>query len=222
MRSYDQYCGLAKALDTIGDRWTLLIVRELLSNGPSRYSDLQHGLPGIATNLLADRLRALESAGVITREDPAPPVATPLFALTDWGMQLRPALMALGAWASPQLGSSRGKTFRSHWLVLPLETYIADRAPSLPPVRVELRTGERPMVLETTGTHAVRVRAARAGESFVTTLEGPPEVIIGLLAGRIEPAAARSRGLRITGDAKVLKRFGAASQPPVARSTVRV
>jgi len=208
MRSYDQYCGLAKALDTIGDRWTLLIVRELLSNGPSRYSDLLHGLPGIATNLLADRLRTLETAGVITREEPTPPVATPLFALTEWGMQLRPVLMALGAWAGPTLGSSRGKTFRSHWLMLPVETYVIDRAPSQRPVKVELRTGERPMVLETTGTGTVRVRAARTGETFATALEGAPELIIGLLAGRIAPATARARGLRIEGDSKVLSRFG--------------
>ena len=162
MRSYDQYCGLAKALDTIGDRWTLLIVRELLTSGPSRYSDLLHGLPGIATNLLADRLRALEAAGVISREEPAPPVATPLFSLTEWGMQLRPILMALGAWASPLLGSSRGQTFRSHWLVLPLETYIVDRTPSRRPVQVELLTGERPA-----GTDSSRTRPASRSNCII-------------------------------------------------------
>jgi DNA-binding HxlR family transcriptional regulator len=209
MRSYDQYCGLAKALDTIGDRWTLLIVRELLSNGPSRYSDLQHGLPGIATNLLADRLRTLEAAGVIARTEPAPPVATPLFSLTEWGLQLRPILMALGAWASPLLGSSRGQTFRSHWLVLPVETYIVDRTPSRRPVQVELLTGEQAMVLETTGTDAVHVRAANPGESFAVSLHGAPELIIGVLAGQIGLAAARTRGLKIGGDAKILARFGA-------------
>jgi DNA-binding HxlR family transcriptional regulator len=224
MRSYDQYCGLAKALDTIGDRWTLLVVRELLGNGPSRYSDLQHGLPGIATNLLADRLRALEDAGVVTREGPAPPVATPLFALTDWGMQLRPIIMALGAWASPLLGNSRGQTFRSHWLVLPLETHIADRTPSRPPLQVELRTGERPMMLVTTGTGGVRVRAARAGEPSAAVLDGAPELIIAVLAGRMTPSTARARGLRTEGDMKALKRFGARKSSVVdegkaARST---
>ena len=73
MRSYKQFCGLAKALEIIGDRWTLLIVRELLARGRSRYTDLQDGLPGIATNLLADRLRELEEAGIIQREDAPPP-----------------------------------------------------------------------------------------------------------------------------------------------------
>src|SRR5437588_6264945 len=73
MRSYRQFCALARALDVIGDRWTLLIVRELLLR-PCRYTDLRDGLPGIATNLLAERLRELEAANVVEREDPEPPV----------------------------------------------------------------------------------------------------------------------------------------------------
>src|ERR1700684_3975062 len=85
MRSYGQYCSIAKALDVVGDRWTLLIVRELLIRGACRYTDLKDGLPGIATNLLADRLRELESAALIRREDAPPPVATTLFHLTDTG-----------------------------------------------------------------------------------------------------------------------------------------
>jgi DNA-binding HxlR family transcriptional regulator len=209
MRSYEQYCGLAKALDTIGDRWTLLIVRELLIGGPLRYTDIQRGLPGIATNLLADRLRALETAGVVVREDPAPPVATALFSLTPWGMQLRPVVMALGAWARPLLGtSSKGQAFLSHWLVLPLEAFLEDRAPSRAATRIELRTGEVPMVLETTGTRQVRVRAGTADAPHAV-LTGPPELIIGLLVGRIDRATARKRGLRVEGDVKALARFGA-------------
>ena len=100
MRSYGQYCSIAKALDVVGDRWTLLIVRELLVRGPCRYSDLQRGLPGIATNLLAGRLRELVDAGVVSRTEAEPPVATALFALTPWGEQLRPVVLALGRWAS--------------------------------------------------------------------------------------------------------------------------
>src|SRR2546426_318753 len=76
MRSYGQFCGLAKSLDVIGDRWTLLIVRELLIRGPSRYTDLRIGLPGIPTNLLADRLRDMEEAGLLRRDmSPAPAAA---------------------------------------------------------------------------------------------------------------------------------------------------
>ena len=98
MRSYGQYCSVAKALDVIGDRWSLLVIRELLLQGPCRYTDLRNGLPGIATNLLSDRLRELEAAGLVRREEAAPPVATTLFHLTEAGAQLEPALEALGAW----------------------------------------------------------------------------------------------------------------------------
>src|ERR1700761_9754991 len=92
MRSYGQYCSIAKALDVVGDRWTLLIVRELLIRGACRYTDLKNGLPGIATNLLADRLRELEAAGLISREEAPPPVATTLFKLTPRGEEMRPVL----------------------------------------------------------------------------------------------------------------------------------
>src|SRR5271155_4436505 len=101
MRSYGQYCSVAKALDVIGDRWTLLIVREVLAGGPSRYTDLRNGLPGIATNLLAERLRELEHAGIIVREDAPPPVATALFSLTARGEQLKTVIDELGRWGMP-------------------------------------------------------------------------------------------------------------------------
>src|SRR5258706_4396309 len=101
MRTYDQYCSIARALDVIGDRWTLLIVRELLIRGPSRYTDLQYGLPGIATNLLADRVRELEDQGLIAREAAPPPVATTLFRLTPRGESLKVVLDALGQWGRP-------------------------------------------------------------------------------------------------------------------------
>src|SRR5258708_2827150 len=96
MRRYGQSCSLAKALDVIGDRWTMLIIRELLIRGPCRYTDLKNGLPGIATNLLSSRIRELESAGLIEREDAPPPIATTLFRLTEAGAQLQPALDAIG------------------------------------------------------------------------------------------------------------------------------
>jgi DNA-binding HxlR family transcriptional regulator len=76
MRSYNEYCSIAKSLDVVGDRWTLLLVRELVERGPCRYTDLRNVLPGIASNLLAERLRELEQAGVIAREDGPPPFAT--------------------------------------------------------------------------------------------------------------------------------------------------
>src|SRR5207248_3976431 len=94
VRSYRQYCGLARGLDVIGDRWILLIVRELL-NGPRRYNELLDGLPGIATNLLADRLRDLVDTGVLERREGQ------TYALTEWGEGLRDVVFALGRWARP-------------------------------------------------------------------------------------------------------------------------
>src|SRR5579883_3438193 len=100
MRSYGQNCGVAKALDLLGERWTLLIVRELLP-GPSRYTDLRTVLPGIPTNLLAERLQKLEEAGVVLREQAPPPIATTLYSLTDRGRELQSVIYDLGRWGAP-------------------------------------------------------------------------------------------------------------------------
>src|SRR6266852_4345473 len=98
MKSYQQYCSVARALDVVGDRWVLLIVRELLAFGPSRYSDLKRGLPGIATNLLAERLKVMEADGLIERYDAPPPVGTNLYQLTERGRELQDVLHALARW----------------------------------------------------------------------------------------------------------------------------
>src|SRR5712691_3728539 len=96
-RSYNQYCALARALDVVGERWTLLLVRELLL-GPRRYKDLLDGLPGIGTNLLADRLKHLEDAGMIRRVVLPPPAGSAVYELTELGRRLEPAVFELGRW----------------------------------------------------------------------------------------------------------------------------
>src|SRR3954467_4433726 len=96
-RTYNQYCGLAKALDVVGERWTLLIVRNLLL-GPLRYSDLLRGLPGITTNLLAKRLREMEELDLIERVSGPVPDAGHAYRLTALGAALEPAVHALGSW----------------------------------------------------------------------------------------------------------------------------
>lgn len=98
-RDYGQYCGLARSLDVVGDRWNLLIVRQLLM-GPARYGELREGLSGIATNLLTDRLRDLETAGVIERQLSGDSSAI-TYALTEWGAQLREPINALVRWSTP-------------------------------------------------------------------------------------------------------------------------
>jgi len=135
MRSYKQRCALAKALDIVGDRWTLLIVRELLIRERCRYTDLLRGLPGIATNMLAERLRELEAAGIVAREEAPPPVATSLFGLTERGRELEPTLLQLGSWGAPLLaGAVRTEVLQPHWLVLPLKLFLADAKPTDPDV----------------------------------------------------------------------------------------
>ena len=162
MRSYGQYCSVAKALDVIGDRWTLLIVRELLLQGPCRYTDLKNGLPGIATNLLSDRLRDLETQGLVRREEAAPPVATTLFHLTEAGAELEPALDALGAWGIRYMAQpDDGDEFRSHWFAFPVSLFLSDQDPDGPAVSIELRTASRPAVIEVSGG-SVRTRLGTA------------------------------------------------------------
>src|SRR3954463_4268528 len=105
-RGYKQYCGLARALDIAGDRWTLLIVREL-APGPRRFTDLVDGLPGISRNLLTERLRALERDGLIARQELPPPAARRVSELTHDGRDLGKAMMPLVAWGAGRLGDRK-------------------------------------------------------------------------------------------------------------------
>ncbi|MFJ6530096.1 winged helix-turn-helix transcriptional regulator [Streptomyces longwoodensis] len=119
-RSYDQYCSAARALDVVGDRWTLLIVRELLA-GPRRYTDLHADLPGVSTDVLASRLKDMERDGLTTRRRLPPPGAAYVYDLTLRGRELLPVLQALGAWGQPELGERRPTdAVRAHWFALPL------------------------------------------------------------------------------------------------------
>jgi DNA-binding HxlR family transcriptional regulator len=208
MRSYDEYCAIAKSLDVIGDRWTLLIVRELALRGACRYTDLRNGLPGIASNLLAERLRELDHAGVITREDAPPPIATTLFRLTPRGEQLRPVLDDLTRWGLPLMTEQKpDDAVRSHWLASALELMLIDRQPDAAPVTVELHTGDQPIVLETRDG-ALHTRLGPA-DSADATLTGPPTPIMGLLLGLLKPADAKANGIDYQGDPTILDRIGA-------------
>ena len=96
-KDYEQYCPVAFGLERIGERWTLLIVRDLLF-GPMRYSDLKAGLPSIATNMLANRLSEMQEAGIISKRELPPPAASTVYELTDVGRGLTPVLVELGKW----------------------------------------------------------------------------------------------------------------------------
>ncbi|MFI6895722.1 winged helix-turn-helix transcriptional regulator [Streptomyces sp. NPDC050256] len=119
-RSYDQFCAGARALDAVGDRWTLLIVRELLA-GPRRYTDLHADLPGVSTDVLASRLKDMEQGGLVTRRRLPPPAAASVYELTERGHGLLPVLAALAEWGAPALVERRPTdAVRAHWFALPL------------------------------------------------------------------------------------------------------
>jgi DNA-binding HxlR family transcriptional regulator len=205
MRSYGQYCALAKALDIVGDRWTLLIVRELLIRRACRYTDLREGLPGIATNLLVDRLRDMEDSGLLFREDAPPPIATTLFRLTPRGEELETVLYQLGLWGAPLLANASKKdAFQAHWLVLPARHWLRDHAPDQSPVRIEIRAGGETMAIETAnGTVEIRLGTVEHPD---LVLLGTPRLIASLLTGKIDLAHAQTAGLRYTGDPGALRR----------------
>jgi DNA-binding HxlR family transcriptional regulator len=213
VRSYGQYCSLAKALDVVGDRWTLLIVREMLLRGACRYTDLRNGLPGIATNLLADRLRELELAGIVAREEAPPPIASTLFRLTPRGEELRGALVELARWGAPLMLEPDGdEEFRSHWLAIPVELYLTDRTPDRPPLTIEVQAGGEPMLIETVDGGA-RTYPGEATDPDAV-LRGAPQLVIGVLSGRLELAAAERSGLRYEGDPAVLSRVRGEPRAP--------
>jgi DNA-binding HxlR family transcriptional regulator len=131
-RSYKQYCGVARALDLVGERWALLVVREL-ALGPKRFTDLRQGLPGIATNVLSLRLRQMERDGVVTRRLLPPPAPAQVYELTEHGRELVPIMLALGRWGATTMSErSPDQSIRGEWLALALKAFFdADAAQGL-------------------------------------------------------------------------------------------
>lgn len=191
MRLYKQFCGLARALDVIGERWTLLVVRELL-DGPKGYNELLNGLPGVATNLLADRLRSLTDTGVLERLDDR------RYELTDWGYELRDAVYALGRWAGPLMARPRGEDhFQTSWLHHMVIARFDGYDPKRTDLIVELSTDDDVFALESRAGR-VQLTTGRAREPDVI-LTGPTEPVVGTLLGRITPDQARQSGVAIRG-----------------------
>src|SRR5713101_848734 len=123
-RSYGDACGIARALDVVGDRWALLVVRELLL-GPRRYTDLVEGLPGVGTNVLSTRLRDLEAGGIIERTRVPAPTPAVLYQLTDDGRDLRPVLDALAVWGTRRLTRpTSDQAVEPRWFVLSLAAHL--------------------------------------------------------------------------------------------------
>jgi DNA-binding HxlR family transcriptional regulator len=185
---YGQYCPVAHALDLVGDRWALLIVRELM-HGPKRYTDLSEVLPGMGTNSLAARLRDLEGAGIVTKRKLPPPYASRVYELTEYGRGLRPAMRELALWGARSLGppTAEDELFPG-WLQNALDIVLA---PLAPPGRFEFRIGDE--------VASVVDREAEAGavDDPDVVIEGDPEGFFHLIVdGRVDLVSVRGdRGL---------------------------
>ena len=212
---YGQYCGLAKALDLVGERWTLLIIREL-SFGPRRFSDLMEGLPGISTAVLTERLNRLEDARLIVRRTLPPPAASKVYALTDDGQELGRAVVPLAAWGVRLLVANRRKrteAFRPAWGLLFLrETFDASLARDVHDVyefhiddsviSVIVDDGEM-QVIEGQSGRAVDVEIHVDETTFI-------DVAVGRLRGR---DAIRQGKLRLVGTEAALRRYASIIRP---------
>ena len=189
MRSYGQYCGLARALDVVGNRWSLLVVRELLT-GPARYSQLQAGLPGISTNLLTDRLRELEDAGVVQRQLDSDNNGV-AYTLTAWGHELRNTVAALVNWSTPLMVSGpQNDSFQPHWLVVALESLLGSNRTNVPATAGVEVDGTTLMVrIDKTGTHVGPLDVPPK-----TVLRAEPLVILGLATGMLTVQQAIAAG----------------------------
>jgi DNA-binding HxlR family transcriptional regulator len=208
-RRYEQHCGLAHALDEVGDRWTLLILRELLA-GPRRYSELAAGLVSVPTNVLATRLRELEAAGILSRRSlPAPAASVVVYELTERGSGLAAALTELARWGMATLPrTTEGRPFRAHWLVLALRARFDANAASgvdesyefsIPgdgTVRLEVADGVGRSSLGPAVDPAVRISA-------------DADTLVALTGGAITGSEAIARGAQIEGDAAAIERMGA-------------
>lgn len=204
MKSYGQYCGLARGLDVIGERWLLLIVRELLE-GPRRFGELAHGLPGIAPNLLSERLRSMQANGLVTKTD------DDRYELTERGQGLREVVYAIGRWAYPLMGAmAEGDAFCGHWIVHPVAAMFPGVDPSRPELTIEVRLGDEPMTIQSAQGRVIVQPGQAAAPDVVLT--GPPDAAVGLLAQHIDAAEAKERGLAITGDARLLRRLRPATR----------
>ncbi|SMC95841.1 winged helix-turn-helix transcriptional regulator [Lentzea albidocapillata] len=208
MRSYGQYCGLARSLEIVGDRWNLLIVRQLLI-APARYRDLIDGLPGIATNLLADRLRDLEAAGVVERQL-AGQGSVVEYALTPWGAELRQPIESLLRWSTPlMVRGPDGDSFRPEWLTLAVPALLDTRVKVRTSATIGLEIGDTPFQLR--ATRSGFEVGPHDGRDLDATVRADPAYVLGLAAGALTLSDARALGLvEIDGDESVVRTVFAA------------
>jgi DNA-binding HxlR family transcriptional regulator/putative sterol carrier protein len=205
-RTYGDQCGISRALDRVGERWALLIVRELLV-GPKRFTDLRTGLPTASPNVLSQRLRELESFGVVRRRRLPPPAASQVYELTAWGRELEPVAVALGRWGAraPLLeGDDVWMSLDSH--VVSLRTlFDPERAGDLS-LRLELRLGEQSFRAEVRD-RALTVEPGEAQRPDVTVACAPGTLIELIHGWRDLDAALAVGAVTLEGDRAGFERF---------------
>ena len=199
-KSYEQYCPMAHALDLVGERWSLLVLRELM-HGPKRYTDLTEGLPGIGTNILASRLRDLEVAGLIAKRTLPPPAASRVYELTDYGRELRSVMRELALWGARSLGppTHEDELFPG-WLANAIDIVLG---PIAPPGRFVFRVGDEVASL------VDGVGQPGAVEDPDVVVEGDPQMLYHMFVDRRLDLA------KVEGDRELLERLVAIAPVPL-------
>ena len=199
MRTYGDGCGVAHALDIVGERWALLVVRDLLL-GPKRFTDLRTGLRGASPNVLAQRLRELEEAGIVRRRRLPPPAGSAVYELTDWGRELEPILIALGVWGvrSPSFAGDAPVGMDS--VLLALRTFFDPEAAEGLDARYELGLGEsRFRIRISDGSIELARGEAEDPDAVIDTELGTLRMCFGAAGRWTTPCAPAMSGSRATG-----------------------
>ena len=204
-RTYDDGCAAAHALDLVGERWALLVVRELLL-GPKRFTDLRAGLPDASPNVLTQRLRELEGAGIVRRRKLPPPAASRVYELTEWGMELEPVIVRLGRWGARSPSKPRDAALGVDSLVLSFRTMFDPRAAGGLRASYEFRFGEdRFHAVVDDGRFEISRGTADRPDAI---LETGSDTLAGLVyAGRPLAEALESGDLKIEGDRSAVERL---------------
>ena len=201
-RSHRDGCGIAHASELLGQRWALLVVRELLL-GPKRFTDLRTGIPDISPNVLGQRLRELEESGIVRKRKLAPPAAAQVYELTDWGARLEPAVLALGRWASGSPSFPRDAKMGPDSLVLALKSTFDPDASTELNATYELVLDDLPFRIEVASGRfdATRGEADRPDATIRTS---PDTMTALVLRGRSLRDALRAGDLAIDGSKRAV------------------
>jgi DNA-binding HxlR family transcriptional regulator len=211
-RTYCDGCAAAHALDLIGERWALLVVRELLL-GPKRFTDLRAGLPGVSPNVLAQRLRELEGAGVVRRRKLARPAASRVYELTEWGMGLEPVIISLGRWGARSPLRPRDAALGVDSFILSLRTMFDPHSAGGLTASYELCFGEEEekecfSAVVAEGRFEVARWGSAATKEPEAIIEADPLTLAALVyEGRSLAEALRSGEIRIEGSEEAVERF---------------